>query len=74
MRHKQLLCCLLCYKIPKSPKIFIIGQLEKFDEATFLEGFERAYWDDLVDHDDPKIAEQFWTKVFVGILDKHAIF
>ena len=31
-------------------------------------------WDDLVDHNDPTIAAQFWTRVFVGLLDKHAPF
>ena len=30
------------------------------------------YWDDLLDIDDWTIMVQLWTKVFVGILDRHA--
>ena len=56
----------------KSPKIFISRQLNNFNEAKFLEDLERFYWDDLADHDDPTIAAQFWTRVFIGLLDKHA--
>ena len=55
----------------KSPKVFVSRQLKNFNKAKFLEDLERVYWDDLVDHDDPTIAAQFWT---IGLLDKHAPF
>ena len=60
--------------LSKSPKIFVSRQLKNFNKAKFLEDLERIYWDDLVDHDDPTIAAKFWTRVFVGLLDKHAPF
>ena len=60
--------------LSRSPKIFVRRQLKNFNTAKFLEDLERIYWDDLVDHDDPTIAAKFWTRVFVGLLDKHAPF
>ena len=57
--------------LSKSPKIFVSIQLKNFNKAKFLKDLER---DDLVDHDDPTIAAQFWIRVFVGLLDKHAPF
>ena len=60
--------------LSKSPKIFVSRQLKNFNKAKFLEDLERVYWDDLVDHDDPTIVAQFWTRVFAGLLDKHAPF
>ena len=58
----------------RSPKTFVSRQLKNFNKAKFLEDLKRVYWDDLVDHDDPTIAAKFWTRVFVGLLDKHAPF
>ena len=60
--------------LSRSPKIFVSRQLKNFNNANFLQNLERFYWDDLVDLDDPTIAAQFWTRVFVGLLDKHAPF
>ena len=74
MRNKQSLCCLLCQEIHgksfQVTKNLCKQATEKF-QVKFLEDF---YLDDLVDHHDPTIAAQFWTKVFVGLLDKHAPF
>ena len=46
--------------------------IEKFNKNAFIEALNRVYWDDLMDIDDPTIVVQLWTKVFVGILDRHA--
>ena len=59
-------------KLLKSPKIFVTRQLKNFNKNAFIEALNRVYWDDLLDVDDPTIMVQLWTRVFVGILDKHA--
>ena len=77
MLFKRSLCRLLYQEIHGNlsrSKIFVSRQLKNFNKAKFLEDLERVYWDDLVDHDDPTIAAEFWTRVFVGLLDKHAPF
>ena len=51
--------------LSKSPKIFVSRQLKNFDKAKLLEDLDRVYWDDLVDHDDPKIAAKFWTRALL---------
>ena len=69
---------LLCYEIHVYISClqtnFVSRQLKNYNKVKFLEDLERVYWDDLVDHDDPTNAAQFWTRVFVGLLDKHAPF
>ena len=59
-------------KLLKSPKIFVTRQLKNFNKNAFIEALNRVYWDDLLDVDDPTIMVQLWTRVFVGILDRHA--
>ena len=59
-------------KLLKSPKTFVTRQLKNVNKNAFIEALNRVYCDDLLDVDDPTIMEQLWTRVFVGILDKHA--
>ena len=46
--------------------------MKNFHEKKFTANLSRFYWDDLVDFDDPSIAVQMWTKVFVATIDKPA--
>ena len=59
-------------KLLKSPKIFVTRQLKNFNKNAFIEALNRVYWDDLPDVDDPTTMVQLKTRVFVGILDRHA--
>ena len=47
-------------------------QFKNFNKNTFVEALNCVYWDDLLDIDDSTITVQLWTKVFMGILDRHA--
>ena len=59
-------------KIEKSPKLFESRQLKWFNKENFLEDLGQVYWEDLVDYDNPDAILYLWTKMFTGILDKHA--
>ena len=59
-------------KLLKSPKIFVTRQLKHFNKNAFIEALNHVYWDDLLDVDDLTIMVQLWTRVFMGILDRHA--
>ena len=59
-------------KIEKSPKIFESRQLKCFNKEKYLEDLGQMYWEDLVDYDNPDAIVYLWTKMFTGILDKHA--
>ena len=59
-------------KIEKSPKLFESRQLKWFNKEKFLEDLGQVYWEDLVDYDNPDAIVYLWTKMFTGILDKHA--
>ena len=47
-------------------------QLRNFIKNAFIEALNRVYWDGLFDVDDPTIMVRLWTRVFGGILDRHA--
>ena len=64
--------CVRMGRLLKSPKIFVTRQLKNFNKNAFIEALNRVYWDDLLDVDDPTTMVQLWTRVFVGILDRHA--
>ena len=55
--------------LSKVLKLFESIQMKNFDNTA---DHSRFYWDDLVDFDDPNIAVQMWTKVFVARIDKNA--
>ena len=59
-------------KIEKSPKIFESRQLKCFNKEKFLEDLGQVSWEDLVDCDNPDAIVYLWTKMFTGMLDKHA--
>ena len=59
-------------KIKKSPKLFESRQLKWFNKEKFLDDLGQVYWEDLVDYDNPDAIVYLWTKMFIGILDKHA--
>ena len=43
-------------------EIFVSRQLKNFNKAKFLEDLERIYWDDLVDHDEPRSPKIFVSR------------
>ena len=59
-------------KIEKFHKIFESRQLKCFNKEKFLDDLGQVYWEDLVDYDNPDAIVYLWTKMFTGILDKHA--
>ena len=59
-------------KIEKPPKIFESMQLKCLNKEKFLEDLGQVYYEDLVDYDNPDAIVYLWTKIFTGILDKHA--
>ena len=60
--------------LSKVPKVFESRQMKNFHKENSLQisvdFIGMTYLD--VDFDDPNIAVQMWTKVFVATIDKHA--